>query len=215
MNFLILLLLLLILVVISIAVLRRTGLLSNSRGILGGMFGEVVNNLPDTPYTGFIGEASSTMYGGDEEMEGKTGGMFGEVVNNLPDTPYTGFIGEASSTMYGGKEEKDCLKKHYETIRRRIGIYNPQNKDNIIVQFHTTAWCPYCQKMTPIWNKLMEHVNNNPDFVKYTFLEQDQDECNAPGINKIPKIYKYVGDDLIEYKGYYDYDKLLDFVLNA
>jgi thiol-disulfide isomerase/thioredoxin len=116
--------------------------------------------------------------------------------------------------IIGGAEKKedDCLKKHYETIRRRISMYNPQNKDNIIVQLHSTSWCPYCKKMLPIWNKLMEHVNNNPDFTNYTFLEQDQDECNAPGLESVPKIYKYVGNNLIKYSGHYDFDKLLDFV---
>lgn len=106
------------------------------------------------------------------------------------------------------------LLLHYKKIIER----NPNAKDKIIVQLHSTDWCEFCKKMKPLWEEAILRIKNDPNVSnKFLFLEQNQDECNSPGIKTVPAIYKFKNDEnsLKKYENVYDTDNLHNWILTA
>lgn len=122
---------------------------------------------------------------------------------------------------------ENYLILHYKKIAQR----NPDAKNKIIVQLHSTDWCKFCQKMKPIWEKATLRITNDPKFSdKFLFLEQNQDECNSPGIKTVPAIFKFIDGEndslcsqndqhpqpvLKKYENVYDVDELYNWILSA
>ena len=103
----------------------------------------------------------------------------------------------------------NCLLKYYEKLRKVLEKSDKDNKNKTIIQMHITKWCPHCDKLRTIWEK----IKKNPKFNKYVFLEKDQDEYNIVGITCVPTIIKYTPDHyLIKYKGRIDYDNLSKWI---
>lgn len=115
-------------------------------------------------------------------------------------------------------EKCDCEKNHLLLHYKKIAERNPEAEGKIIVQLHATEWCEFCKKMKPIWEEMILRIKNDPKTAeRFLFLEQDQDECNSPGIKKVPSIYKFdQGENsLVKYENVYDVDNLYNWVLNG
>lgn len=108
-----------------------------------------------------------------------------------------------------------CLKKHFETIIRRMDFPGENLADKPIIQYYYADWCIWCEKMRPIWEKIKKRAEKDKKLSDFVFLEQNQDECNAPGISGIPKIVKYHRGKISIFHNEYDYDSVYNFILSG
>jgi len=86
-------------------------------------------------------------------------------------------------------------------------------KNNIVVGFHYTNWCSYCNLMKPVWEQVKRNIQSDSNMSAVTFIENDEDKNPTSGVNVYPTIIKYRGGKARKYKGLADYDQLRSFVL--
>ena len=110
------------------------------------------------------------------------------------------------TTTLGGAE-KSCLLEHYKSLRKKMIIFDERHANKTIVQLHYTDWCPHCVEMKKIWKKLKKESYKN-----FIILEQNQDECNSPGIKYVPSIFKFDGVNIEKYEGGPDRKKIVKWM---
>lgn len=113
-------------------------------------------------------------------------------------------------TKLGGFEGEDYLLEHYKTLKRRYENYNEKLGDKFIVQLHYTNWCPHCKEIVPVWKKLKEDKKLAEHAV---FFEQDQDECNSPGIKTVPTIIAFKDGVIYKYMGRRNVPSITDWIM--
>jgi thiol-disulfide isomerase/thioredoxin len=80
------------------------------------------------------------------------------------------------------------------------------------VYLHYTAWCPYCKKMKPLWERVKETLGTSG----IEFYEVDEDVAKTPGITGYPTIQMLdENGNRRYYGGQIDYKQLLDWVAAA
>jgi hypothetical protein len=89
----------------------------------------------------------------------------------------------------------DELAERYKKIHQRLIDKDPSAADKTIIGRHHVSWCSYCHKNEPIYNMIVnELLNGNTESKKYVFVNFDETDRPAIGINEFPTITKYTPD---------------------
>lgn len=80
--------------------------------------------------------------------------------------------------------------------------------NNIVVTLYYADWCPYCQRMKPVWNRVKSE-NQTPWMI---FREVDGDVQDTPGISGYPTVRAVVSGVTYQYPGGADYNKLSSWI---
>ena len=102
-----------------------------------------------------------------------------------------------------------------------VSYYKKYNNDlvrndrqnNIVVGFHYTNWCGYCQLMKPVWEQVKQNLSCG-DYSGIILLENDETKNPTPGVDSYPTIIRYQNGSARKYKGHADYQELRTWILN-
>ena len=92
------------------------------------------------------------------------------------------------------------LNAFYDKFTEKLG-----NKK--IVMLHYTSWCPYCQKMKPVWESVKQSYTG-----EILMIENDEEKSPTPTITGYPTIILHANGKNIKYSGNADRQSLMDFI---
>lgn len=120
------------------------------------------------------------------------------------------------------RDPSERMVNHYDgdVVPRPIYSYydrfpaSKYGKNAIVVGLHYTKWCPYCSRMTPVWNEIKRDLANSPnDFSGITMIENDEEKNPTNGVVEYPTIIKYRNGKALKYLGPADYNNLRSWIL--
>lgn len=118
---------------------------------------------------------------------------------------------------YTNFNEPFINQNNNEPINSINDPYKIQNSSFTVYYFYSPK-CGWCQKFTPIWNDIVNNLNNNNNI---KFLAINAENTNNENlmfyhnVNKFPSIIVVTPNKNIEYTGNRTYNDLYDFILKS
>ena len=99
--------------------------------------------------------------------------------------------------------------------------YSPQDNEVNLVLFYA-EWCPHCQRLEPIWDKLANDLDGeqiegkNVHVIKIDCANQkNKDTCQKNDVSSYPTIKCFTANNVQEYEGKRTYNALETFLHNV
>ena len=108
----------------------------------------------------------------------------------------------------------DCIKNREEFSDSNTAV--PEGNDINMVLFYA-EWCPHCQKIKPLWNKLTnkmngKEVNNRKVNIVMVHCPDEEEVCSANKISGYPTIKCISNKKSKEFEGTRTLEGLTNFI---
>jgi protein disulfide-isomerase-like protein len=88
-----------------------------------------------------------------------------------------------------------------------------EQQQKVVVKYFYMPWCGYCKKLSPIWDKLENKYENNPNIqLKKINCEKEPQEARQNNIEGFPTIISFSSGKKVTYEGDRTMNDLTDFI---